>query len=211
MRTRSFGTTDLRCSEIGFGTWALGSNWWGKVTSGEGVNLIRRALELGDHVLRHRRRLREGRERGDRGKALAGRSARVDPDLDQVRLRARGAPAGALAGRAATGLVPRACPRSARGQPAAARHRLRRPLPAAQPAHGRDRARRPVRGAGAPARRGQAAPLRRRARSGDRLARRGPARARRARRRVTPDRLQRARAAAGARLPRGGRAHAAPA
>ena len=47
MRTRSFGTTDLRCSEIGFGTWALGSNWWGKVTSGEGVNLIRRALDLG--------------------------------------------------------------------------------------------------------------------------------------------------------------------
>ena len=47
MRIRSFGTTDLRCSEIGFGTWALGSNWWGKVTSGEGVNLIRRALDLG--------------------------------------------------------------------------------------------------------------------------------------------------------------------
>ena len=47
MRTRTFGTTDLRCSEIGFGTWALGSNWWGKVTSGEGQNLIERALELG--------------------------------------------------------------------------------------------------------------------------------------------------------------------
>jgi aryl-alcohol dehydrogenase-like predicted oxidoreductase len=47
MRIRSFGTTDLRCSEIGFGTWALGSNWWGKVTSGEGENLIRRALDLG--------------------------------------------------------------------------------------------------------------------------------------------------------------------
>lgn len=47
MRTRSFGTTDLRCSEIGFGTWALGSNWWGKITSGEGENLIRRALDLG--------------------------------------------------------------------------------------------------------------------------------------------------------------------
>ncbi len=42
-----FGDTDLRCSEIGFGTWALGSNWWGKVTSGEGQNLIERALELG--------------------------------------------------------------------------------------------------------------------------------------------------------------------
>ena len=56
--------------------------------------------------------------------------------------------------------------------------------------------------AGAPARRGQAAPLRRRARPGDRLARRGPARDRRARHRVGPDRLQRARAGARPRLPR---------
>jgi aryl-alcohol dehydrogenase-like predicted oxidoreductase len=47
MRTRHFGNTDLECSEIGFGTWALGSNWWGQVTSGDGVNLIERALELG--------------------------------------------------------------------------------------------------------------------------------------------------------------------
>src|SRR5919108_572853 len=47
MKTRTFGNTDLRCSEIGFGTWALGSTWWGKVTSGEGRNLIERAIELG--------------------------------------------------------------------------------------------------------------------------------------------------------------------
>jgi aryl-alcohol dehydrogenase-like predicted oxidoreductase len=47
MKTRRFGKTDLECSEIGFGTWALGSNWWGKVTGGEGVNLLRRALDLG--------------------------------------------------------------------------------------------------------------------------------------------------------------------
>jgi aryl-alcohol dehydrogenase-like predicted oxidoreductase len=47
VRTRTFGTTDLRCSEIGFGTWALGSTWWGKVTSGQGRNLLARALELG--------------------------------------------------------------------------------------------------------------------------------------------------------------------
>ncbi len=47
MRTRSFGTTDLRCSEIGFGTWALGSNWWGDVSQDDGVALIHRALDLG--------------------------------------------------------------------------------------------------------------------------------------------------------------------
>jgi aryl-alcohol dehydrogenase-like predicted oxidoreductase len=47
VETRRFGQTDLTCSEIGFGTWALGSTWWGKITRGEGVNLIERALELG--------------------------------------------------------------------------------------------------------------------------------------------------------------------
>ena len=47
MRTRNFGTTDLRCSEVGFGTWALGSNWWGDVSKDDGVGLIHRALELG--------------------------------------------------------------------------------------------------------------------------------------------------------------------
>jgi aryl-alcohol dehydrogenase-like predicted oxidoreductase len=47
MRTRRFGDTDLACSEIGFGTWALGSTWWGEITRGEGVNLIERAIELG--------------------------------------------------------------------------------------------------------------------------------------------------------------------
>jgi aryl-alcohol dehydrogenase-like predicted oxidoreductase len=47
VKTRNFGETDLRCSEIGFGTWALGSNWWGEVTRGEGENLLKRALDLG--------------------------------------------------------------------------------------------------------------------------------------------------------------------
>ena len=47
MRTRNFGTTELRCSEVGFGTWALGSNWWGDVSKDDGVGLIHRALDLG--------------------------------------------------------------------------------------------------------------------------------------------------------------------
>jgi aryl-alcohol dehydrogenase-like predicted oxidoreductase len=47
VKTRTFGDTDLTCSEIGFGTWALGSTWWGKITRGEGVNLIARAIDLG--------------------------------------------------------------------------------------------------------------------------------------------------------------------
>jgi aryl-alcohol dehydrogenase-like predicted oxidoreductase len=45
MRQRSFGDTDLTASEIAFGTWALGSTWWGNTDDAD--RLIGRALELG--------------------------------------------------------------------------------------------------------------------------------------------------------------------
>jgi aryl-alcohol dehydrogenase-like predicted oxidoreductase len=45
VRQRSFGTTDLTASEIAFGTWALGSTWWGDTDDPD--RLIGRALELG--------------------------------------------------------------------------------------------------------------------------------------------------------------------
>jgi aryl-alcohol dehydrogenase-like predicted oxidoreductase len=47
MRTRRFGDTDLETSEIGFGTWALGSTWWGDVSESDGERLLNQALELG--------------------------------------------------------------------------------------------------------------------------------------------------------------------
>ena len=47
MRTRRFGDTELEVSEIGFGTWALGSTWWGDVSVSSGERLIQQALDLG--------------------------------------------------------------------------------------------------------------------------------------------------------------------
>jgi aryl-alcohol dehydrogenase-like predicted oxidoreductase len=47
VRTRRFGDTDLEASEIGFGTWALGSSWWGDVPEPAGERLLNEALELG--------------------------------------------------------------------------------------------------------------------------------------------------------------------
>jgi aryl-alcohol dehydrogenase-like predicted oxidoreductase len=47
VRTRRFGDTDLEASEIGFGTWALGSSWWGDVSESAGERLLNQALELG--------------------------------------------------------------------------------------------------------------------------------------------------------------------
>jgi len=45
MHQRRFGGTDLTTSEIAFGSWALGSDWWGETDDPE--RLIGRALELG--------------------------------------------------------------------------------------------------------------------------------------------------------------------
>src|SRR5260370_10917716 len=45
MQTRRFGSTDLETSAIGFGTWALGSDWWGEHE--EPDQLIAHALGLG--------------------------------------------------------------------------------------------------------------------------------------------------------------------
>jgi aryl-alcohol dehydrogenase-like predicted oxidoreductase len=45
MRTRRFGASGLTASEIAFGTWALGSDWWGETDPPD--RLIGRGLELG--------------------------------------------------------------------------------------------------------------------------------------------------------------------
>jgi aryl-alcohol dehydrogenase-like predicted oxidoreductase len=47
VRKRRFGDTDLEASEVGFGTWALGSSWWGDVSEADGERLLRLGLELG--------------------------------------------------------------------------------------------------------------------------------------------------------------------
>jgi aryl-alcohol dehydrogenase-like predicted oxidoreductase len=47
VRTRRFGDTELEVSEIGFGTWALGSTWWGDVSESAGERLLLAALDRG--------------------------------------------------------------------------------------------------------------------------------------------------------------------
>ena len=43
MRYRQFPGTDVRASEIGFGTWTLSTGWWGEKTDDEAVELLRLA------------------------------------------------------------------------------------------------------------------------------------------------------------------------
>jgi len=43
MRYRLFPGTDIKASEIGFGTWTLSTGWWGEKTDEEAVEMLRAA------------------------------------------------------------------------------------------------------------------------------------------------------------------------
>ena len=43
MRFRQFPGTDLRVSEVGFGTWTLSTGWWGEKTDAEAIAMLRTA------------------------------------------------------------------------------------------------------------------------------------------------------------------------
>lgn len=47
MRYRKFGATDLTASEVGFGVWTVGTTMWGIKDEGVGIDLLRRAFDLG--------------------------------------------------------------------------------------------------------------------------------------------------------------------
>jgi aryl-alcohol dehydrogenase-like predicted oxidoreductase len=45
MKYRVFPNTDVRVSEVGFGTWTLSTGWWGDKTDAEAVTMMRRARD----------------------------------------------------------------------------------------------------------------------------------------------------------------------
>jgi aryl-alcohol dehydrogenase-like predicted oxidoreductase len=45
MKHRTFPNTDVRVSEVGFGTWTVSTGWWGEKTDAEAVAMMRRALD----------------------------------------------------------------------------------------------------------------------------------------------------------------------
>ena len=47
MRFRTFGDTDIRASEIGFGAWAIATDWWGKIEKRDALNLLQQSFDLG--------------------------------------------------------------------------------------------------------------------------------------------------------------------
>ena len=47
MKYRTFGNTDLRASEVGFGVWTVGTTMWGITDEAVGIRLLRKAFDLG--------------------------------------------------------------------------------------------------------------------------------------------------------------------
>jgi aryl-alcohol dehydrogenase-like predicted oxidoreductase len=45
MKYRNFPGTDVRVSEVGFGTWTISTGWWGEKTDAEAVSMLRRAFD----------------------------------------------------------------------------------------------------------------------------------------------------------------------
>lgn len=45
MKYRVFPGTDIRVSEVGFGTWTISTGWWGEKSDDEAVAMLRRALD----------------------------------------------------------------------------------------------------------------------------------------------------------------------
>jgi aryl-alcohol dehydrogenase-like predicted oxidoreductase len=45
MKYRIFPNTDVRVSEVGFGTWTISTGWWGDKTDADAVAMMRRALD----------------------------------------------------------------------------------------------------------------------------------------------------------------------
>jgi aryl-alcohol dehydrogenase-like predicted oxidoreductase len=47
MRHRTYPSTDISVSEVGFGTWTVSAGWWGNFTDEEAIALLRKAKGLG--------------------------------------------------------------------------------------------------------------------------------------------------------------------
>lgn len=73
MRYRNLGKTDLRLSEIGFGAWTIGSDWWGHIDDDEAMRLLNRAYDLGVTYYDTADQYGEGRSERLIGRAFKGR------------------------------------------------------------------------------------------------------------------------------------------
>ena len=142
MRYRRFGSSDLVVSEVGFGTWTLVTDWWGRTDhpARDDHGRARRRHQLHRHRarLRHRRR---GRDRSSRRTSRCATTSCITTKCGYDITAERKFPGQS---ERPPDWRPGVDPPAVRRLAAPARHRPHRPLPAAQPAHRADPRRRPL-------------------------------------------------------------------
>src|SRR5438105_1408678 len=77
MRYRKLGRTELSISEIGFGAWTIGSDWWGHIDDPTAISLLNRAFDLGINYFDTADQYGQGRSERLIGEAFKGRRDRV--------------------------------------------------------------------------------------------------------------------------------------
>lgn len=77
MRYRTLGNTDMQLSEIGFGAWTIGSDWWGHIDDEAAIGLLNHAYDLGITYFDTADQYGQGRSERLIGEAFKGRRDRV--------------------------------------------------------------------------------------------------------------------------------------
>jgi len=77
MRYRKLGNTDLSLSEIGFGAWTIGNDWWGHIDDATAIRMLNRSLDLGVTYYDTADQYGQGRSERLIGEAFKGRRDRI--------------------------------------------------------------------------------------------------------------------------------------
>ena len=77
MKYRTYPQSDLRVSEIGFGLWTTGTNWWGVKSDDDADALLREAFELGITLFDAADVYGNGRSEEQLARAFAGRREKI--------------------------------------------------------------------------------------------------------------------------------------
>jgi len=77
MKTRVFGRTGLRVSEIGFGAWAIGESGWGAQSEHDSVTALHEAIDLGVNFIDTAAGYGNGRSESVISKVLKDRSEEI--------------------------------------------------------------------------------------------------------------------------------------
>ena len=73
MKYKPLGKTGLMTSELGFGAWTIGSDWWGHIDDEAALRMLERAFDLGINFFDTADQYGEGRSERLIGQAFAGR------------------------------------------------------------------------------------------------------------------------------------------